>query len=302
MTSSLSRSEPTVTVIVATYNSATSLEFTLRSILNQTLQDFEVWVIGDACTDQTAAVVEGFGDTRLNFYNRTQNSGSQALPNNDGLERARGKYIAYLGHDDLWFPWHLSELVSALETQQADLVHAMCARLLPQGLQGIWGPPSTGKGYHLVHIPPSCILHLRGKLTWKAAEDALVGVDVDFLRRMSLSGHRIHFHPRLSVLKFPSGGWRAYDPRTPKPQQQHWKDLSDRPEALEHRILTEAAQVLSQHLNPLYPLPQLIRHLMRHLTYWLTLQGISENKLIHPLLKMHLNRTRKHKRKVRGLD
>ncbi len=99
-----SPSAPSVTVIVPTFNSSATLRLALQSVLNQEFQDFEVWVVGDGCTDDSAQVALSFNDNRINWINLAQNSGSPAAPNNEGLRRARGRYIAYLGHDDLWFP------------------------------------------------------------------------------------------------------------------------------------------------------------------------------------------------------
>src|SRR5262245_39979017 len=119
---------PLVTVITATFNSSATLKCALKSVLHQDLTDFEVWIVGDACTDDSAEVVNGFGDPRLHWTNLPRNSGNQSVPNNEGLRRACGRYIAYLGHDDLWWPRHLSGLVSFIEQSGADLVHALAAR------------------------------------------------------------------------------------------------------------------------------------------------------------------------------
>ena len=90
-------------VIVATYNSRVTLACALDSVRRQDCQDFEVWVVGDACTDGSHEVVEALGDPRFHWINRETNSGSQSAPNAEGLRHARGRYVAYLGHDDLWF-------------------------------------------------------------------------------------------------------------------------------------------------------------------------------------------------------
>jgi glycosyltransferase involved in cell wall biosynthesis len=78
-----------------------TLKFPLQSLLGQEFRDFEARVVGDGCTDESEEVVASFGDRHLHWTNLCQNSGSQAAPNNEGLRRARGRYIAYLGHDDL---------------------------------------------------------------------------------------------------------------------------------------------------------------------------------------------------------
>ncbi len=56
------------------------------------------------------------------------NSGYQSAPANEGLRRARGQYIAYLNHDDIWLPNHLQELVNALEETNSDFVYSIIER------------------------------------------------------------------------------------------------------------------------------------------------------------------------------
>jgi hypothetical protein len=69
----------------------------------------------DACTDDSEQVTRSFEDPRVVWINRAENAGIQSGPNNTGLDSAKGKYVAFLGHDDLWHPWHLAFLVGALE-------------------------------------------------------------------------------------------------------------------------------------------------------------------------------------------
>ena len=99
-------------MIIATYNWATVLPYSIGSVLGQTFTDFELLVIGDGCTDESEAVVTAIADPRVQWTNLPTNSGHQAVPNNDGLRRARGEVVAHLGHDDLWLPRHLEHLVA----------------------------------------------------------------------------------------------------------------------------------------------------------------------------------------------
>ncbi|QWE02877.1 glycosyltransferase family A protein [Polynucleobacter sp. JS-JIR-II-b4] len=103
---------PLVTVILSTYNWSAVLPYSIGTVLNQTFVNFELLVIGDGCTDDSKQVVESFQDSRVRWINLTRNSGSQSGPNNEGLRQARGKLIAYLGHDDLWSQYHLESLIS----------------------------------------------------------------------------------------------------------------------------------------------------------------------------------------------
>ena len=54
---------PLVTVVCATFNSSAILKLALRSLLDQDLSDFEAWVVGDACTDDSEEVVASFQDS-----------------------------------------------------------------------------------------------------------------------------------------------------------------------------------------------------------------------------------------------
>jgi glycosyltransferase involved in cell wall biosynthesis len=64
---------PLVTVITATFNSSGALKFTLQSLLNQEFQDFEGWIIGDGCTDDSERVVASCRDRRLRWTNLPRN-------------------------------------------------------------------------------------------------------------------------------------------------------------------------------------------------------------------------------------
>src|SRR6266516_614039 len=122
--------DPSVTVIIPTFNWSSVLPYSIGSVQRQTFTDFEVLVVGDGCTDDSEAVVGRIGDARVRWINLPTNTGHQSGPNNEGLRQARGQFIAYLGHDDLWLPHHLSCLISMLE-QGADLAYGMNLWVMP---------------------------------------------------------------------------------------------------------------------------------------------------------------------------
>src|SRR5512144_1383847 len=92
---------PTVSVLIATYNKRRALQHAIDSVLWQSFGDFELWVIGDGCTDDSAELVASYADPRVHWYNLPVNSGYQSAPHNEGLRRARGRSIAHLNHDHL---------------------------------------------------------------------------------------------------------------------------------------------------------------------------------------------------------
>lgn len=131
----------TVSVIIPTFNSSGTLGLTLQTVLCQDFGDFEVWVVGDGCTDDTEKVVASFADSRLHWVNLPSNSGGPSVPRNEGVCRANGRFVAYVGHDDLWFPWHLSGLVDCIENTNSDFVYSLGVTLVPEGVIGAFALP-----------------------------------------------------------------------------------------------------------------------------------------------------------------
>ncbi|MFL6588557.1 MAG: glycosyltransferase family 2 protein [Chthoniobacterales bacterium] len=122
---------PAISVVIATYNRSRALACAIESVLRQTFTNWELIVVGDACTDDTAEVVAGYldADARVRFVNLERNWGEQSGPNNVGRTLARAPLIAYLSHDDLWLPHHLKTCSEALAANRADLVLGTAANI-----------------------------------------------------------------------------------------------------------------------------------------------------------------------------
>lgn len=103
----------TVSVIIPAYNAERFIRQTLDSVKNQTFRDFEVLVVDDGSTDETAKIVESYSDPV--FCLRKTNGGVSSA-RNYGIEKARGKYIAFLDADDVWMPEKLEKQVALLES------------------------------------------------------------------------------------------------------------------------------------------------------------------------------------------
>jgi glycosyltransferase involved in cell wall biosynthesis len=245
----MSANAPVVTVIVPTYNGRDTLVHTLRSLLAQDFDDFEAWIVGDGCTDGSEEVVAEFNDARLHWINLPQNTGSQWRPNNEGLAHARGRYIAFLGHDDLWLPWHLSTLVFHAGKSGTDFLHDILVNIGPDGVLDVNGPPPRGTTYERYFCPPSSWLHRREVVAkvgpWRNPRELTWGTDYDYLRRVHLAGLRIEFVPSFGVVKFPALRWRAYSKTAPRPQAAALEMMLQDPVAFSVRILTESAVAFS---------------------------------------------------------
>lgn len=110
--SSASKS-PMVSVILPTYNRLNWLAESIRSVLDQTFQDFEIIVVNDGGED-VSQIIQNFNDKRLNYLQHSQNLGLSSA-RNTGLSIAKGKYIAYLDDDDIYHEDHLAILIGYLE-------------------------------------------------------------------------------------------------------------------------------------------------------------------------------------------
>ena len=98
---------PLISFVVASYNYERYIGTALRSILDQTVGDFEVVVVDDASTDGSRDVVRSFDDPRITLHVNERNVG-QIPTYNRGVSLARGEYICYLDSDD-WIAPRKSE-------------------------------------------------------------------------------------------------------------------------------------------------------------------------------------------------
>jgi glycosyltransferase involved in cell wall biosynthesis len=106
---------PRVSVIIPTYNRVGVLYYALNSVLNQTMQDFEVFVVDDASTDKTSDYIASISDPRVRYI-RLPTNRFAAAARNAGMEQATGEYIAFLDSDDQWWPSKLEKQVAQMDS------------------------------------------------------------------------------------------------------------------------------------------------------------------------------------------
>jgi glycosyltransferase involved in cell wall biosynthesis len=205
--------KPIFSVIMAAYNRSASMRHSIQSVLAQTCTDFELLVIGDACTDDSEEVAHSFGDRRVKWYNLVARYGSQTGPNNFGLQNARGEYVAYLGHDDLWAPDHLDTALQAFHQRDAEVVVSVAMLYGPaeSGVRGVTGLFPNDSYSQRYYVPPSSLLHRRALIEtvglWRSPSQAENTVDYDFAVRLFRGGARFVTTRHLTVFKF-HASWR----------------------------------------------------------------------------------------------
>jgi glycosyltransferase involved in cell wall biosynthesis len=103
------------TVVIPTYNREKVVARAIKSVLNQTYQDFEIIVVDDGSKDNTEYVVKEIEDSRIRYV-RQDNAGA-CVARNTGIKNAKGYYVSFLDSDDEWFPLMLEK---QLEQYQSD--------------------------------------------------------------------------------------------------------------------------------------------------------------------------------------
>ena len=195
---------------MATYNRSQVLRCAIESVRLQTLEDWEAWIVGDACTDDTEQVVRAFDDPRLHYLNLPVNSGDQSGPNNEGVRQSRGQFLAYLNHDDLWFPDHLESGIRALNDTGADLVSPLVVKLRSDGVFTC-NDLSSDRRYAPHLSVPASFWVLRRELadqigTWRHHSACHATPSQEWLFRAFRAGKDLRFTSNVTAIALPSGG------------------------------------------------------------------------------------------------
>ena len=263
---------PLVSVVTATYNRSRVLALTLDTARRQTFADFEHWVIGDGCTDDSGDVVRALGDERFRWHNLERNVGDQSAPNNEGIARARGRYVAFLNHDDLWWPDHLETLVATLERTGADGAMAYCVGIARGG--GLY----TALGTNAEQLAPWTVVPASLWLIRREALERVGGMRLarecwlsptqDWLFRARRAGLDFAFTGRITALMIASTVRRDAYTRAHSPEHEDYhRRLIDDPEHLRLELATDLAHAYADRWHrprpPLFHLDRLVKDAVR---------------------------------------
>lgn len=100
---------PEISVVIPAYNHERFIGAAVESVLNQTVDDLELIVINDGSTDKTGDVVQSYSDPRIIYRYQENQDAFNTI--NRGLGMARGRYVAILNSDDIYFPGRLERLL-----------------------------------------------------------------------------------------------------------------------------------------------------------------------------------------------
>lgn len=160
-----------ISVLMPVYNQASYITRAITSLHRQTISDWELMIVDDGSTDDTAAVVHPFlGDPRVRYHRLPGNRGIGAALNR-ALAMTHGEFIAYLPADDLIYAEHFATLLAVLQDPQVSLAYA--------GVRHHYNRVAEGQidGYPLQLVQ---VMHRRAAERWVERE-SLVSDDLERL-------------------------------------------------------------------------------------------------------------------------
>ena len=103
---------PLVSIIIPVYNGENYIKYSIESALNQTYKNIEIIVVNDGSKDKTEDIAKSYGD-KIRYYYKDNGGVASAL--NLGIKEAKGEYISWLSHDDIYYPNKIERQIEELE-------------------------------------------------------------------------------------------------------------------------------------------------------------------------------------------
>lgn len=127
--------QPLVSIITPCYNSEVFIEGTIKSVINQTYENWEMLITDDGSIDNSIKIIESYisKDSRIKLF-KIKNSGA-AVARNTSIKHALGKYIAFLDSDDLWFSKKLEKQILFMEKNNHALTYTSYQKITEEGIK-----------------------------------------------------------------------------------------------------------------------------------------------------------------------
>lgn len=115
-----------VSIIMPMHNSAKFVGEAITSVINQTYDNWELLVIDDASEDYSCDIVREYikRDNRIHLLFNDNHTGRPSSPRNMGVNNAKGRYIAFLDSDDMWFPEKLEQQIPLFDDDNVAIVYS----------------------------------------------------------------------------------------------------------------------------------------------------------------------------------
>lgn len=131
---------PLFSIVIPIFNRADIICATLRSVIAQTVSNFEVIVIDDGSSDKPEIAVQSLNDPRIRYVHQRNGGGGAAR--NRGIEEARGQYIAFLDSDDMFLPNKLERVSAEMPLQDDEVLYS--SMKVDRGVSRYWVRPDRG--------------------------------------------------------------------------------------------------------------------------------------------------------------
>ena len=109
-----------INYIIPTFNRGNLIENSIKSVLNQTLNNIEILIIDDGSTDNTRNIIKNIDDKRIKYIKLGENKGASNA-RNVGIKKAKGEYIAFQDSDDIFYPHKLEKQLKNLNNKNSSL-------------------------------------------------------------------------------------------------------------------------------------------------------------------------------------
>jgi len=169
---------PKISVIMPVYNSEKYLREAMDSILNQTFPDFEFIILDDGSTDSSPAIVAGYDDPRIRFYQNERNMGVAATLNR-GLDLATGEYIARMDGDDISLPRRFEIQAAYMDAHPKVVVLATDVQVFGASTQS-WPTSKTHEKLKVDLLFNCCLAHPTVMLRNKVIQSNNIRYDLNY--------------------------------------------------------------------------------------------------------------------------
>lgn len=158
-----------ISVVIPTYNRAHLIKASIQSVLDQTLQPYEIIVVDDFSTDNTEEVVNSFNSPLIKYVKNQRKKGANGA-RNTGILMAKGEFIAFHDSDDVWLPQKLEIQKSISINEKIDICFCSILRTI---------------GTKKIKFPYKKIINIENELYKRS----IISTQTIFLKREKLGDH-----------------------------------------------------------------------------------------------------------------
>jgi glycosyltransferase involved in cell wall biosynthesis len=218
-------------VVIPLYNRRDTIAAAIKSVQDQTFQDFEIIVVDDGSTDHPEEVIAAIGEPRLRLLRQENRGGSAAR--NTGIDAARGRYIAFLDSDDLFLVHHLERAATHVRLAPKDCLYSQVIVDRGGGTSFLKPPRAIGAEENISDYllrrrgfvqTSTLIVPLNLAQRTKYDPSLSYGQDTDFAIRLVANGGRLFMLPQPGAIWRDSESPGRLSSRTSLDQRAAWLD------------------------------------------------------------------------------